>query len=153
MRTLEHKIPPPAVVAFTGATMVFINWLAPHPRWQSGWHFAFGIAVTLAGFLILALGFRALRSAQTTVDPVNPERASALVSGGIYRFSRNPMYLGFAVMLVGWAVFLGSAWAFVGPIAFVAFITRFQIVPEERAMNANFGRDFAEFCKCVRRWI
>jgi len=95
----------------------------------------------------------AFRQSHTTVDPVHPERASTLVVGGVYRFTRNPMYLGFALLLLAWVVYL-SAWLGVLVIAlFVAYMNRFQIKAEERALESQFGQAFREYKKSVRRWL
>ena len=93
------------------------------------------------------------RRARTTVNPLKPESASALVISGIYRHTRNPMYLGFAIILLGWCVLLGSAWAVLGVAGFVLYIGRFQIRPEERALRELFGAEFDAFCSRVRRWV
>ena len=153
MRKLENKIPPPIVVALTGVLMAIVAHFTPAPRWEGAWHFVLAGGFAIAGFAVLALGFRALGAAKTTIDPVQINRASALVTSGIYRFSRNPMYLGFAGLLLGWALLLASFSALIGPIFFVAFTTRFQILPEEHAIGAKFGRDFEQFRGRVRRWI
>lgn len=98
-------------------------------------------------------GVMAFRRARTTVNPLNPEAATALVIVGVYRYTRNPMYVGLATMLVGWAVYLAAPLALLGPPIFVLFIARFQIVPEERALAEKFGREFADYRKKVRRWL
>lgn len=87
------------------------------------------------------------------MNPLSPDSASDLVTQGIYRLTRNPMYLGFTLMLVGWAVLLASFFAFVGVAAFALWIDRWQIRPEERALQSLFGDDFAEYCSRTRRWI
>ena len=114
---------------------------------------------TLAGALALVgvgldlTGVAAFVRARTTVNPLRPARASTLVIAGAYRFTRNPMYLGMALLLAGWAVLLGSWVSVMAPVVFVAFITRFQIVPEERAMAERFGLDYRAYCQRVRRWL
>ena len=110
-------------------------------------------AFTLAGVLVAAAGVIEFRRAQTTVNPMAPEAASALVTRGVYRFSRNPMYLGFALALLGWAVFLSNAAALVGIVAYVWYLTRFQIVPEERMLEGKFGPAFETYRRSVRRWL
>jgi protein-S-isoprenylcysteine O-methyltransferase Ste14 len=75
------------------------------------------------------------------------------VTSGVYRFTRNPMYLGLCFVLLAWAVFLSSAWAFMGPGAFVLYINRFQIAPEENALSKLFGPAFAKYQSKVRRWL
>jgi protein-S-isoprenylcysteine O-methyltransferase Ste14 len=76
-----------------------------------------------------------------------------LVSTGVYSFTRNPMYLGMALVLLAWAAYLSSAWSLLGPLLFALYITRFQIVPEERVLDRLFGTSFAAYKKCVRRWL
>jgi protein-S-isoprenylcysteine O-methyltransferase Ste14 len=91
------------------------------------------IAIAMAGIVIAILGVIALRRAKTTVSPLKPEATSSIVTSGVYGFTRNPMYLGLALALLAWAVFVSSAWALLGPVAFVLYMNRFQIIPEERA--------------------
>ena len=75
------------------------------------------------------------------------------MTAGIYRVSRNPMYLGFAILLLAWAVFLASPWMLLGVPAFMMFISRFQIQPEERALESLFGEEFRDYKARVRRWL
>lgn len=114
--------------------------------------------VLMIGFLIVAFIFippaiLAFRRNQTTIDPVHIERASTLVTTGPFGYSRNPMYLGLTALLLAWAIYLSAPWALLGPIVFVLYITRFQIMPEEQAMRAKFGSAYEAYCQNVRRWI
>jgi len=84
---------------------------------------------------------------------MKPEKASSLVTTGIYRFTRNPMYLGLLFVLFAWAVFLASVWALLGPVAFVFYIDRFQIAPEEAILAGMFGAAYTEYKARVRRWL
>ncbi|WP_422879670.1 methyltransferase family protein [Noviherbaspirillum cavernae] len=93
------------------------------------------------------------RRASTTVNPVSPGAATSLVSAGIYAFTRNPMYLGFLLGLSGWAVYLSNAAAFLALPFFVLYLNRFQIAPEERALQTLFGGEFSAYRGRVRRWI
>jgi protein-S-isoprenylcysteine O-methyltransferase Ste14 len=108
----------------------------------------FGLAVTIV--VTAVIGFR---RARTTVDPFHPETASNIVTTGIYRVTRNPMYLGFLLALIAWAVFLGNGIAAVIPPTFVVYMNRFQIEPEERALRARFGAAYEAYLRSVRRWI
>ncbi len=110
-------------------------------------------ALLVLGLTVTVLGVARFRAAGTTIDPTRPERAEALVVGGIYRHTRNPMYLGFATILLAWALQLGTAWAFAGPLLFVWFIDRYQIAPEERALRAKFAGEFDAYVRSVRRWL
>ena len=85
---------------------------------------------------------------------MKPETSAAIVSSGVYGLTRNPMYVGMAFILTAWAVYLGSVWALLaGPLAFAAYITRFQIKPEERVLAGRFGAEFSSYQARVRRWI
>jgi len=105
------------------------------------------------GVIVAILGVWAFRQAKTTVNPVTPEKASSVVTGGIYSYTRNPMYVGLTAVLVGWAIWLSVPLAIVGPAAFMLYMTRFQIIPEERVMSSKFGRDYDDYRKRVRRWL
>ena len=107
---------------------------------------AIGVAVAIGGVM-------SFRRARTTVNPLKPETSAALVSTGVYSFTRNPMYLGMVLVLFAWAVYLSSIWALLGPGLFALYITRFQIVPEERVLDRLFGASFAAYKERVRRWL
>ena len=98
-------------------------------------------------------GILEFRRARTTVNPLQPERASALVTGGIYRHTRNPMYVAVATLLLAWALWLGNALAPLGTVLFVAWMDRLQIPPEERALQTLFGAEFERYRSEVRRWL
>lgn len=149
MDWLEHRIPPPLVAIISGLLM----WLAVRPIAPLGGRLWLALLVVLAGAAVCLAGVASFSRARTTVNPLKPESASSLVVAGIYRHTRNPMYLGFAIILLGWCVFLGSALAVLGVAAFVLYIGRFQIRPEERALRELFGAEFEAFCGRVRRWV
>ena len=110
------------------------------------------VMTAMGGWLAIA-GILEFRRHQTTIHPFNPEETSAIVSSGVYRVSRNPMYLGLAIILLAWAVYLGNAWTLLGIPLFIAYLTRFQIIPEERALRQKFGDEYASYSAAVRRWI
>jgi protein-S-isoprenylcysteine O-methyltransferase Ste14 len=152
MRFLEHRIPPPLVFILTAAIM----WIATRGLpLQLGDVWRFGIAALffMFGCAFAITAFRAFDRAKTTINPVRIEEASSLVESGVYRYSRNPMYLALTLLLVAWAVYLATPWAFLGPLAFMLFITRFQILPEERVLRVKFGPVFQAYEQKVRRWI
>jgi protein-S-isoprenylcysteine O-methyltransferase Ste14 len=111
------------------------------------------LILTLAGAAIALSGVVSFRRARTTVNPLKPETSTSLVSSGIYRITRNPMYLGMLAVLLAWAAYLPSVLALLGPAAFSLYITRFQIIPEERALHSLFGAPFVEYTQKVRRWL
>lgn len=153
MSALELRIPPVVLVLLIGAAMSGLTRLFPQADVAIP-----GRRVWIAVFVALALaitiaGVAAFRRHETTVDPRTPEQATTLVSGGIYRLSRNPMYLGFLLLLAGWAFYVSNwAAALLLPV-FVIYMNRFQIRPEERALQARFGAEFEKYTAAVRRWL
>jgi protein-S-isoprenylcysteine O-methyltransferase Ste14 len=153
MRFLETRIPAPFVAIAIAVGM----WLLPREQVASGAIESVRLAtidlsMNLSAVVALA-AFLTFWRARTTINPLQPERASVLVTHGIYRFTRNPMYLSLLLLLVAYASHLGSWVAFAGPTGYVAYITRFQILPEERVLAAKFGDEFAAYKRRVRRWI
>ena len=153
MRTLETKVPPPIVAVAVGVGMWLISTTAPHAGPVPLPRLIAALAIALIGGAVAAAGVAAIRKAQTTVNPLHPERTSAFVSNSIYRITRNPMYLGLLLVLLGVAVFLWSVPALIGPPAFVGYIWRFQIIPEERVLERKFGPEYVEYKRRVRRWL
>ena len=152
---LENKIPPPLICLITGALMWGLSHLGVGPIVQVDREVTLngaGIFGAL-GLFFLAAGFLSFSKAGTTIDPVQIDRASALVTGGIFRFTRNPMYVGFTSLLIALAVTLAAPVTLLGPLFFVVYIHRFQIVPEERFMIRKFGQPYDDYTKQVRRWI
>lgn len=148
---LELKIPPPVVLIAVGCGMWAVAKIGPIASVPGG--AVLGAFLMLAGFALDIAGLIAVRRAKTTFNPLRPDTTTALVSTGVFRISRNPMYLGMLFVLLGWSVYLSSPVALVGLVVFVLYINRFQIVPEERALASLFGASFAEYKAKVRRWI
>jgi len=153
VQALELKIPPPVVALVISVAMWSISLATSRFEISPAFRYAAVIMIALAGFGFAISGVRAIRQARTTISPVKPEAATSLVTSGVYRFTRNPMYLGLCLVLLAWAVFLSSAWAVLGPVAFVLYINRFQIAPEERVLSKLFGQAFAKYQSKVRRWL
>lgn len=150
---LELKIPPAVLVAFTGALMWLASTATPAAALVIPGRSLSAALLILTGVIVAGLGVASFRRAKTTVNPVKPGSASVLVAGGIYRLTRNPMYLGFFVVLLGWAIFLANIFAFLLLPAFVFYMNRFQIEPEEKALVALFGQTFVAYKTRVRRWL
>ena len=153
MSPLELKVPPVVLGAGLAAAMWLDASQVPSLAFSfRGQDLTTVALATLAGIISLA-GVIAFRQAHTTVDPRQPAKAAALVSSGIYRLSRNPMYVGFLLALAAWAVHVSNLLSFLGLPAFVLYMNRFQIAPEEQALRAKFGPAFAEYERSVRRWL
>jgi len=153
MHALELKIPPGVVALIVAALM----WLCSQA--ESAFDFvlparrAAVFTLVALGVIISALGVVSFRQARTTVNPLRPGSASTLVVSGIYRRTRNPMYLGFLPGLIGWAISLSNFLALIFLPMFVLYLNRFQIGPEERALASVFGQEFAAYRLKVRRWL
>jgi len=150
---LESKIPPPFVVLIFAVLMWFLRAITPFLSITLIFHLVLGIMIVLLGFSVEVAAILSLSKAKTTADPTHPKNASSLVTTGMYRFTRNPIYLGDFLILIGWAVYLSNLAALVVTPLFILYINRFQIRPEETAMLELFGDQFAEFKSRVRRWI
>jgi len=153
MQALELKIPPPVVAGLTAGAMCGLSLVTPLFDVPALLRVSSAGTLALAGVGFILTGVLSFHRARTTINPMKPDTTSALVCSGIYRVTRNPMYAGLLFILVAWAVFLSSVWALLGPVAFVCYINRFQIVPEERALAALFGTSYAAYTACVRRWM
>lgn len=153
MRWLELNVPPLLVWFIFAGAMFGVARLAPSLTFKVTGAFVYALALAVLGSAVAVAGVVAFRRARTTVNPLTPSAAGKVVSDGIYRFSRNPMYLGFLLMLAAWAAHLSNAAAALLLPAFVAYMTLFQIKPEERALTAKFGPQFSQYMSRVRRWI
>ena len=150
---LELKIPPLLVLFITAGVMLGVTYAAPALSVRVPGRTAVALALAALGVSSAIAGVVAFRHQHTTVNPLTPSASSAIVTGGIYRVSRNPMYLGFLLVLAGWAVWLSNAGAALVLPAFVAYLTRYQIEPEERALLEKFGSQYAEYMSRVWRWV
>jgi protein-S-isoprenylcysteine O-methyltransferase Ste14 len=146
---LENRIPPVLIVLVFGAAMFPFGTDAPaHPIRLAVVFALLGVA----GVLLLP-AVRAFRKAKTTVNPIQIDQAASLVTGGIYGITRNPMYLGMVLILAAWATWLGGIVVWLGAVALLLWLDRFQIKPEERAMAARFGTEYIAYCARTRRWL
>lgn len=153
MHALEKKIPPPLVALLVAGLMWGAAAWPPAGLLPSGVRLPLAMALAVMGVAFDILGLLAFRQSRTTINPLRPERTSALVTGGIYRITRNPMYVGLALLLTAWAVHLSALWPLLGPVVFAVYINRFQIAPEERILEAKFGDQFRAYAARVRRWL
>ncbi len=153
MKPLELKVPPVAVVLLTAALQLVIAWGIADAAFEFPFRLAVAVVLLLVGLGCALGGVIAFRHAQTTVSPTNPGSASAVVDGGIYKFSRNPMYLGMLLLLTALAFTLSNWLCFATLPLFVAYLSRFQIAPEERVLAAKFGPAYDAYRQRVRRWL
>ena len=151
--TLENRIPPPLVALVLATGMWGVAKVAPPLGLEFAIRVPIAVVIALAGLAFDFSGLLAFFRSKTTVNPLKPERASALVTGGVYRFTRNPMYVGMLLFLLAWGVYLDCLLAFIGPVLFVLYMNRFQIGPEERVLRQKFGAPFEDYMGRVGRWL
>lgn len=153
MHNLETKIPAPVVAMAAGGMMKLYAGFADVAIDTSPLLAEIGIGIAQFSAIVALLAFAGFWRARTTINPLDPSRASVLVTGGIFRVTRNPMYLSLLLLLVAYAVRLGAWVEWLGPVVFAAYVTRFQIIPEERILAAKFGADFLAYKTRTRRWF
>jgi protein-S-isoprenylcysteine O-methyltransferase Ste14 len=153
MGDLRLKIPPVVVVFLAAALMWISAGAAPEAAIVIPARHLVALSLVAAGAVTSILGVVSFRRAGTTVNPLTPGAASSLVRSGVYAFSRNPMYLGFLMLLLGWGIYLSNALAILIVPGFLLYMNRFQIEPEECALMAHFGGAFVAYSRRVGRWL
>jgi protein-S-isoprenylcysteine O-methyltransferase Ste14 len=150
---LHLRIPPPVVALLSAGAM----WAIATNTWRADVPFsirlAAGLFIMVCGETLGIAGILQFRRHRTTINPFAPHRTSALVTQGVYRVSRNPMYTGLMISLMGWGVFLASPLAFFVLPFTVWYLTSFQITPEEHVLQNQFGNEFARYCDATPRWV
>lgn len=147
------RIPPVLQLLFWAVVAWGLARLFPGLAWQWAGQDVTAAVLALAGIGIGVAGIVQFRRHRTTVNPVALEQASAIVTDGVYRHTRNPMYLGLALVLTGWVTLLGHPLGALAIIGFVLVMTIIQIAPEERVLAAKFGAAYADYLKKTRRWL
>jgi len=151
---IDLKIPPP-IIACVMAGLMYLT----QPLFSEVLELALDNKLMVSLFIAAAallLDFFALWRfvrAKTTVNPIKADKVSALVTTGVYRFSRNPMYVGNALFLLAWVVYLANPLNALFIVVYVLYTTKFQIIPEERILTEHFGDEYRTFCQRVRRWL
>ena len=153
MRFLELRVPPPVVAVVMAAAMYLASKRMPEPHLDFPARVPMVAILAAAGLAVDFAGLWAFRRHRTTVNPLHPNKATSLVTSGIYRWTRNPMYLGLSFLLTGWAFWLSTVVSFLGLPIVVIYLTLFQILPEERALRAKFPMEVADYTRRVRRWL
>ena len=150
MNALELKVPPLILVLLLALAMWFTAMQFPALAITLPWRHGLAITISGVGILILLAGVYVFQKAKTTLNPTKPTAASSVVASGIYRVSRNPMYVGFLLALTGWATWLSHPLTFLLLPIFVVYMNRFQISPEERALSAKFGDEYDKYKQGVQ---
>ncbi len=156
LQQLELKFPPPIVMAVSGLIATIAS--------QRGFNFIqqqaadvsnliWPLVFIISGIGVALLGVKEFNQHQTTVNPIQPTKTTSLVTSGVYQLTRNPMYLGMLLVLLGWADLLDNFLAYSGALSFFLYISAFQIKPEEEVMTGKFSQEFSQYCSQVRRWL
>lgn len=156
LKYLELKCPPPIVLIISAITAMIIsqkNIEFIQQKMTSLDDFIWPLVFFIAGSVIALAGIIEFSRFKTTIHPTHPEKTTSLVTSGIYQFTRNPMYLGLLIILLGWADLLDSFLAYSGALMFYLYISTFQIKPEEEVMKDKFSQEFSQYCTQVRRWL
>ena len=156
MKFLELKCPPPIVLILSS----LLAWLASQRSWEFVLqqfnaldNLLWPLVFVIAGIALALAGVKEFAEQQTTVNPLDPNLSSSLVTSGVFQLTRNPMYLGMLLVSLGWADLLDNFLAYSGALIFFTYISAFQIKPEEAIMAEKFGEAFNQYCRSVRRWL
>jgi protein-S-isoprenylcysteine O-methyltransferase Ste14 len=150
---LALKLPPVALVVIVAALMWIASSATPTFDFFLPAKSLLSVSLAMIGAVTCLSGVVSFRRAKTTVNPMKPNSTSSLIVSGIYKYTRNPMYLGFVLVLLGWAAFLSNLAALALLPAFVVYINRFQIVPEEHVLASLFPHEYPAYRAKVRRWV
>ena len=148
---IKTKFPPPLVALTFG--FLINHTKNTFPKIEIKNELIFGSFMIISGLIIIFSAIILFKKYQTTISPLNPSNATKLITDGIYKFSRNPMYLGLLLVLVGISIILNLTGGLFFILLFILYMNLFQIIPEENAMVDLFKDEFLEYKKNVRRWI
>ncbi len=151
MISIKTKIPPPLVALIFGILVIYSK--STFPKIEIGWGGFFGSFMIIIGLIIILSAIIQFKKYKTTITPLNPLNATKLIVHGIYKFSRNPMYLGLLLILSGISIIKNPIGGLLFVPLFILYLNRFQIIPEESAMLDLFKDDFLKYKENVRRWI
>ena len=151
MMDIKTKFPPPLVALTFGFLINYTKNIFPKIEVKN--EFIFGSFMIISGLIIILSAITLFKKYQTTITPLNPSNATKLITDGIYKFSRNPMYLGLLLVLLGISIILNPTGGFILIPLFILYLNLFQIIPEENAMVDLFKDEFLDYKKNVRRWI
>ena len=148
---MNNRIPPPIVTIICGITIYYSK--SFFNQFFSYSNNIISLFLLILGLLVFLSAVKSFRIQKTTVNPLEPKQASSLVTSGVFKFSRNPMYLGMLIILLSLSFKFNLIGGMTISLFFYIFITKFQIIPEEAAMNELFGNEFIDYSKKTRRWI
>lgn len=150
---MKLLIPPPVYALMIGLLMWFLNRSFPVAHFIDGPWNRIGLAIILIAASSDVWSILLFFKKDTTANPMKPENTTGLVTKGMYKITRNPMYVGLLTMLTGYAIWLGSVTPFLVLPLFYVLITEMQIKPEEEILEEKFGQEYLDYKNSVRRWL
>ena len=147
------KLPPALVFILFSLLMYLVSWILPFGDFEFFGRVYLILVLMGMAVMIAIISLFQFFSSKTTIDPRTPFKTTKLVTGGIYKFTRNPMYLAILLVLLAWGLWLGNAFNTLLAAVFVGYMNKFQIKPEEEALATIFGKQFQQYCVLVRRWF
>ncbi len=153
MKKLELFIPPPIIAGLIAALMWLVVPGVPSVAQLPLHHLVISFGAMILGMGFAMAGVAIVLLHKSTINPHSPEKTSHLVTGGVYRFTRNPMYVGILLVLAGWAFYLSHILPLLFLPGFLFYMNRFQIIPEEQVLEKRFGTEFTVYRDSVRRWL
>ncbi|MBT8264731.1 MAG: isoprenylcysteine carboxylmethyltransferase family protein [Eudoraea sp.] len=150
---MSLKIPPAIVFLCTAVLMYLVATFLPVGYFDFFGRYYVGAALASLAIVLGVVSLLQFFSAKTTIDPRKPQNSTKLVTGGVYRITRNPMYLALLLVLLAVGIYLGNAFNTLLAAGFVMYMNRFQIIPEETALKKHFGKEYEQYCVRIRRWF
>jgi protein-S-isoprenylcysteine O-methyltransferase Ste14 len=146
---LQTLIPPPIVTGLLAVCM----WRLAGSATQSAWQAPLAISLLAIELGLMLAAVVEFVKARTTVNPMRPNRARHLIVTGVFKISRNPIYLGDVLVLLAFGAWLGTFYSIAAAALFVMYMNEFQIKPEESVLSTKFGESYQTYFQSVRRWI
>jgi protein-S-isoprenylcysteine O-methyltransferase Ste14 len=150
---MNPLVPPPIIAAILGAAMWAVAHYLPWGRFEFAAQMPLATTLLVFGLLIAFAAMVSFIAAKTTINPMRPGHASSLITSGVYRYSRDPIYLADALILAALAAWLGNTYNCLFLLLFLWAMQHVQIAAEERALTQLFGEHYTAYCTNVRRWL
>jgi len=148
---ISSMVHPPIIALMFIVIAYFLGRFVPLPLPVPGILRSIGLVLTFVGFLLGIGAFMEFRRARTTLDPHGSSKQ--VVTSGIYRFTRNPIYLGFLLMVIGLPLNSGLYWGIVMAPFYVFIMNGLIIQHEEAYLERKFGETYTSYTSRVRRWL
>ena len=148
---MKTKIPPP-ILALVMIVLIYLSSFFIEST-TFNYQGSLSVLVLILGLACAIPSFKLFARYKTTISPLKPSDTTVLVTEGMYRYSRNPMYLGLLLLTISSTIWFGTWFGIIINMLFIFLINFLQIIPEEEALLEIFGEEYEEYKKNVRRWI